>query len=170
MRAWHAMGPPQHGRVAGHPPASGGVTSHPADSTGTWQPPWPQSGGGKVQISPVRCAPSLPSPHGVGLQPTIPSAQGERAGCAQGRGLSSLELQVVLELHQPPAPPRLVPAPPPGTSREEAALQCSGTHLQGSNASCHTTHHSCVGPDFFQDLWETALQEATTWVRMGKKW
>lgn len=105
MRAWHAMGPPQHGRVAGHPPASGGVTSHPADSTGTWQPPWPQSGGGKVQISPVRCAPSLPSPHGVGSQPTIPSAQGERAGCAQGRGLSILELQVVLELHQPPAPP-----------------------------------------------------------------
>lgn len=75
-------------------------------------------------------------------------------------------------LHQVPAaprPPRLVPAPPL-TSRykEEAAQLCSGTHLQGSDAGCHTTHRTCVSLDFFQKLIETTLQEATTRVRMSK--
>lgn len=123
----------------------------------------------RCKSAPLDVHPPSPSPHAVGSQPTIPSAPGERAGCAQGRRLSSLELQVVLELQQPPGFPQAGPSPT-SRHREEAALQCSGTHLQGSNASCHTTHHSCVGPDFLQDLWETALQEATTWVRMSKKW
>lgn len=53
-----------------------------------------------------------------------------------------------LELQQPLGPPKAGPSPT-SRHREEAAQQCSGTHLQGSNAGCHPTRHRCVGPDFF---------------------
>lgn len=96
--------PQEHGTPRVYPSMGGwqvillprGVTSHPADSTGTWKLPWPRSGGGKVQISPLKCAPSLPLPNtGLGHSPPSPVHQGGRAGCAQGTRLSSLELQVV---------------------------------------------------------------------------
>lgn len=68
-----------------------------------------------------------------------------------------------------PAPWARPQAGPKPSSRHKEEAELS-THLQGSDASCHTTRHSCVGLDFLQDLFETALKEAITQVRMSKRW
>lgn len=168
-RAWHATGVPQHGGV-------GGRSSSCLGGSLLVQPTVQVHGnchGCNLGVARCKSAPlnltfpPSPSQNGFGSQPSTPSASAGRAGWAQGRKLTSRELQVLLGAAAAPRAPPGCPSPI-SRHREEAAQQCWGTHLQGSDSGCHPTRHACVGPDFFQDLVETALQEATTQVRMAR--
>lgn len=92
--------------VAGHPPASGGslLIQPTVEVHGNCH-------GCNLGVERCKSAPlnlTFPplSQHGFGSQPTTPSALGGRAGCAQGRKFTSLELQVVLRAAAAPRAPQ----------------------------------------------------------------